>query len=62
MVAQQMIFQEIDGVCPVVTNTSPLNGATNVPLDQLITVSFNEEMNPETINQTSFTVNGAHLI
>ncbi len=51
-------FQEIDGVCPVVTNTSPLNGATNVPLDQLITVSFNEEMNPETINQTSFTVNG----
>ena len=40
------------------TNTSPLNGATNVPLDQLITVSFNEEMNPETINQTSFTVNG----
>lgn len=51
-------FQEIDGVCPVVTNTSPLNGATNVPLDQLINVSFNEEMNPETINQTSFTVNG----
>ena len=51
-------FQEIDGVCPVVTNTSPLNGAINVPLDQLITVSFNEEMNPETINQTSFTVNG----
>ena len=51
-------FQEIDGVCPVVTNTSPLNGAINVPLDQLITVSFNEEMNPETINQTSFTLNG----
>ncbi|EIA07206.1 Ig-like domain-containing protein [Flavobacterium frigoris] len=55
-------FQEIDGVCPLVTITSPINGATNVPLDQLIIVSFNEEMNPETINQSSFTLNGTSQV
>jgi len=55
-------FEEIDGVCPIVEITSPINGATNVPLDQLITVSFNEEMNPETINQSSFTLNGTSQV
>ena len=56
-------FVEIDGVCPVVTLTAPFNGATNVPLDQLISVSFNEEMNAETINQSSFTLkNGTSQI
>jgi hypothetical protein len=56
-------FQEIDGVCPVVTITAPTNGATNVPLDQLISVTFNEEMNAETINQSSFTLsNGSAQI
>jgi hypothetical protein len=49
-------FVEIDGVCPVVTLTTPANGVTNVPLDQLISVNFNEEMNPATINQSSFTL------
>ncbi|WP_369769279.1 Ig-like domain-containing protein [Flavobacterium sp. WC2416] len=55
-------FQEVDGVCPLVTSTSPINGAINVPLDQIITVSFNEEMNPETINQSSFTLNGTSQV
>jgi hypothetical protein len=56
-------FVEIDGVCPVVTLTAPFNGATNVPLDQLISVSFNEDMNAETINQSSFTLkNGTSQI
>ncbi|SHN01121.1 Ig-like domain-containing protein [Flavobacterium xinjiangense] len=56
-------FVEIDGVCPVVVSTVPVNGATNVPLDQLISVTFNEEMNPATINQTSFTLkNGTSQI
>jgi hypothetical protein len=49
-------FVEIDGVCPVVTLTTPANGVTNVPLDQLVSVNFNEEMNPATINQSSFTL------
>jgi hypothetical protein len=34
---------------PEVLSTTPLNGS-NIPLDQLITATFNEEMNPETIN------------
>lgn len=56
-------FQEIDGICPVVTITAPTNGATNVPLDQLISVTFNEEMDSETINQSSFTLsNGSGQI
>ncbi|WP_016990679.1 Ig-like domain-containing protein [Flavobacterium sp. ACAM 123] len=55
-------FVEIDGLCPEVLSTTPLNAATNVPLDQLITATFNEEMNPETINQSSFTLNGTSQI
>ena len=56
-------FEEINGVCPIVINTIPEPGATNVPLDQIITATFNEEMNPETINQSSFILNnGAALI
>ncbi|MFV8269906.1 Ig-like domain-containing protein [Flavobacterium sp. GT2N3] len=49
-------FVETDGVCPMVVTTFPVNGATNVPLDQLISVTFNEEMNAATINQSSFTL------
>ena len=49
-------FDEIDGVCPVVVSTTPLDGAINVPLNQVITVPFNEKMNPTTISKTSFTV------
>ena len=50
---------EIVGVCPVVLSTVPDNEATNVPLDQVITVTFNEEVDPETINEDTFTVDGA---
>jgi hypothetical protein len=51
-------YVEIPGVCPTVSSTNPTNGATNVPPDQVITATFNEEMNPETINQSSFTLTG----
>lgn len=51
-------FNEVIGVCPVVITTSPLNEALNVPLDQIITVTFNEEMDSETITQASFTLLG----
>ncbi len=49
-------FQETFGLCPEVSATSPLNGETSVPLYKVISVTFNEEMNPATITQTSFTV------
>ncbi len=54
-------FDEIDGVCPVVVSTVPVDGAIDVPLNQVITATFNEKMNPATITETSFTIsaNGA---
>lgn len=51
-------FQEVIGVCPVVESTTPLNGALGVQFSPAITVTFNEEMNPATLNETSFTVTG----
>ena len=52
-------FEQIDGLCPLVVLTNPLNGATNVPLSQVITVTFNEEMNPESFTQESFIITGS---
>ncbi len=49
-------YVEIVGVCPVVESTNPVNGATAVPLNQIVTATFNEEMNPVTITQQSFTL------
>jgi hypothetical protein len=45
---------ETIGVCPLVVSTTPANLAANVPLEQTITVTFNEAMNPETITPGSF--------
>jgi hypothetical protein len=53
---------ETVGVCPVVLLTAPDNGDVDVPLDQVITVTFNEEVDPETINEQNFTVEGATSI
>ena len=52
-------FEPIPGVCPVVVSTNPEDGAIGVPLEQIITVLFNEEMNPETFTQSSFLLKGA---
>ena len=51
-------FVQVDGVCPVVLSTDPAAGATNVALNKVITVTFNEIMNPATITQASFTITG----
>ena len=50
---------EVVGVCPIVTSTNPVDGASGVPLSQIVTATFNEDMNPLTINQSSFTVSAA---
>lgn len=44
------------GVCPLVLSTIPVDKAINVPLNQIVSATFNEKMNPETITQTSFTL------
>ena len=59
-------FKETVGVCPLVVSTIPVNGATGVPLNQIITATFNENMNAATITPTSFTIEtgakGASLV
>lgn len=54
-------FNEVDGLCPLVVSTVPEDGDIDVPLNQIITATFNEKMNPSTITGASFTVsaNGA---
>jgi hypothetical protein len=55
-------FQEITGVCPLIIDTNPDDATINVPLNQVISVTFNEEMNPSTINSSSFIVTGGATI
>ena len=43
---------------PSVTSTVPTNGATVVPVKQVITATFNAPMDPATINTSTFTVTG----
>src|SRR6478609_1607313 len=47
---------ETVGLCPLVISTNPANLATNVPFDQVITVTFNAPMNPLTITPSAFTL------
>lgn len=47
---------EVVGVCPKVTLTNPVNGAVNVVSNKQITATFNEAMDPATINETTFTL------
>jgi len=44
------------GTCPLVISTSPANLATNVPLTQIVTVTFNEAMDPASITPAAFTL------
>jgi hypothetical protein len=46
-------FTEIPGVCPIVVSTIPTTGALNVPLNQVISITFNDEMDPATITAAS---------
>jgi hypothetical protein len=56
-------FVEVDGVCPLVISTIPTSDAVGVPLNQVITATFNEVMKPSTITEASFLVsaNGAQI-
>lgn len=51
-------YQETIGICPLVLSTDPADGDINVALDKVITVTFNEEMNPATITSGSITIEG----
>ena len=43
---------------PAVVAVSPINGATHVPITQVIGATFNEPMNPATITTATFTLTG----
>ncbi len=43
---------------PTVISTSPINAATDVPFNQVISATFSEAMNPATINTTTFMLTG----
>lgn len=45
---------EVIGVCPEVITTSPAYGSLNVVSDKLITATFNEAMDPASINENTF--------
>lgn len=44
----------VDGYCPVVEATYPANSATNVESGAVLTVTFTDKMNPDTIIPSSF--------
>ncbi len=43
-------------VTPIVISTDPVNNATGVPLNKIVTATFNMAMDPLTINATTFTI------
>src|SRR5580658_2388956 len=43
-------------VAPIVVSTNPANLAAGVPVNQIVTATFSEAMNPATINSATFTV------
>jgi len=54
---------ETVGICPEVILTNPLNGAINVSTDQIVAATFNEKMDPQTINESTFLLKqGTNLI
>ena len=52
------LFEEEIVDCPMVESTDPEDQATSVPNAQIISVVFNKEMDPSTINSNSIIVDG----
>ena len=46
----------IVNVCPVVVSTDPTDKVVDVALNKVISVTFNTDMNPATINSTTFVI------
>jgi len=46
---------------PEIVSTFPASAATNVPLNQAVSATFNEAMNPLTISTSTFTLTGPSL-
>ena len=46
----------LKGICPEVISTSPIDTASGISLSRQIDATFNEAMNPSTINTSTFTL------
>jgi hypothetical protein len=51
--------EAVMSTAPLVVSTNPANGATGVPINQVLAATFSEAMNPSTISTTTFTLTGA---
>ena len=56
--ASNYVWNFMTGTAPLVIATNPARGATNVPLAQIITATFNQPMNATTINMSTVTLTG----
>ena len=54
--------QELIGICPIVLSTIPDNGDINVPLDQVISITFKDAVDPGTINTQTIKINGTGAV
>jgi Ice-binding-like/Bacterial Ig-like domain len=50
--------QTVSPTVPLVVSTIPAPGATGVPVTQIISATFNEQMNPTTITSSTFLLTG----
>ena len=57
--AANFVWTFTTAAAPTVVSTVPVNGATGVAVNTIISATFSEAMNPATINGTTFTVTGA---
>ncbi len=52
---------EIVGKCPIVVSTVPLDNAVDVNLDQVVSATFNTEMDAATINSSTFIIKNGNV-
>ena len=53
------IFNPFTNVCPLILQSNPPDGTTGVPLDKVISVTFNKDMDAMSITDLSFYVLGS---
>ncbi|HMJ48648.1 MAG TPA: Ig-like domain-containing protein, partial [Ferruginibacter sp.] len=53
----------LTGICPVVITTDPSNNSTDISVSAILTATFNEAMDPGSINTSTFTLKqGTNLV
>jgi len=55
-------YIEKNGVCFQVTATDPINSERSVPYDQIVSASFNDKVDPTTIDEATFTLHQGNTV